>query len=277
MAHEELLASWNDTPTRRAVTEFVEAVTADGGDRYVEPVERVAVFDNDGTLWSEKQIPIQLDFTLHRLAEQAHEDPALNDRQPYRAALAKDYHWLGAAMVKHDHGDDADLGKLMAAVERAFVGMSVDDYSTEVVGWFATASHPTLRRPYLTCGFVPMVELLRYLEANGFTTYSPRAATATSCGPSRARSTASPARAGHRQFARTRVRRQRRRDRAALQVQDRVLRRRAREAGAHLAPDRAPAARRRGQPWPGSGGTSRPSNGRRATNGVGCRGTWSAG
>ncbi len=166
MAGTAELSSWNDTATRQAITSFVEAATRD-----VPPEERIATFDNDGTLWSEKPIPIQLDFTLFRMAELATVDPSLAQVQPFKSAVERDYHWLGEAMVKHYNGDDGDLGLLQAAVERAFEGMSVEAYSAEVLEWFETAEDPVLRRPYLTCGFVPMVELLRYLEANGFTTY----------------------------------------------------------------------------------------------------------
>jgi phosphoserine phosphatase len=168
---ESLLVSWRDTPTRATIVDFVDRVTAAGGTDFVAPAERVAVFDNDGTLWSEKPIPIQLDFTLFRMAELAEVDPSLKERQPYKAAVERDYHWLGAAMVKHYHGDDADLGLLMAAVETAFGGMTVEGFSDEVTGWLATAAHPQLGRPYLSCAFVPMIELLRYLDANGFSTY----------------------------------------------------------------------------------------------------------
>ena len=171
MVADALLASWRDTPARRAIVDFVARVTADGGAEYVDPADRVAVFDNDGTLWSEKPIPIQLDFTLFRLAELANQDPSLRARQPYKAAIERDYRWLGDAMVKHYRGDDADLGVLMAAVESAFQGMSVEDFSAEVMTWLGTAAHPVLHRPYMSCAFVPMVELLRYLEVNGFTTY----------------------------------------------------------------------------------------------------------
>ena len=171
MTAETLLASWRDTPARKAITSFVANVTTEGSAGFVAPAERVAVFDNDGTLWSEKPIPIQLDFTLFRMAELARADPSLAARQPYKSAVELDYHWLGEAMVKHYHGDDADLGVLMAAIETAFGGMTVDAFSAEVSGWLATASHPQLRRPYLSCAFVPMIELLRYLEANGFSTY----------------------------------------------------------------------------------------------------------
>jgi phosphoglycolate phosphatase-like HAD superfamily hydrolase len=171
MVAEALLASWRDTPARRAIVDFVAAVADDGGAGYVDPADRVAVFDNDGTLWSEKPIPIQLDFTLFRLAELANADPSLRARQPYKAAIERDYRWLGDAMVKHYHRDDADLGVLLAAVEPAFEGMSVEDFGAEVMTWLGTAAHPLLHRPYLSCAYVPMVELLRYLEANGFATY----------------------------------------------------------------------------------------------------------
>ena len=111
-----------------------------GSAGFVEPAERVAVFDNDGTLWSEKPIPIQLDFTLFRMAELARADPSLRGRQPYQAAVERDYRWLGEAMVKHYHGDDADLRLLMAAAT-AFGGMTVEAFSDEVRGWLASASH----------------------------------------------------------------------------------------------------------------------------------------
>jgi phosphoglycolate phosphatase-like HAD superfamily hydrolase len=171
MASETLLALWNDTPTRRAIVDFVQAVSTEGSPGFVVPAERVAVFDNDGTLWSEKPIPIQLDFTLFRMAELAAQDPSLAERQPYRAAVERDFRWLDEAIVKHYHGDDADVGLLLGAVESAFAGMEVEAFGAEVMKWLTAASHPVLRRPYLACGFAPMVELLRYLEANGFSTY----------------------------------------------------------------------------------------------------------
>ncbi len=170
MAKHEL-ASWADTGTRQAIVAFVERVTTEGGADYVPPPERVAVFDNDGTLWCEKPMPIQLDFTLRRFAEMAAADPALREQQPWKACYERDFAWLGAAMVKHYHGDDADMMLLMNAVPKAFESMTVDAYAAEIRDYFATAIHPTLKRPYRSCGYQPMVELLRYLEANGFATY----------------------------------------------------------------------------------------------------------
>jgi phosphoserine phosphatase len=168
---ETLLASWRSTTTRDQITDFVSRVTDESQDQFVPLSERIAVFDNDGTLWSEKPIPIQLDFTLFRLAELTQDNPSLADRQPFKAAVERDYHWLGEALVKHYHGDDADLGLLMSAVESAFEGMTVHSFSSEVTAWLGDARHPSLDRPYLLCAYVPMIELLRYLEANGFSTY----------------------------------------------------------------------------------------------------------
>lgn len=165
------LTSWKDTGTRRAIEEFVARVTKEGGPGYVEPAARVAVFDNDGVLWVEKPLVIQLDFTVRRLAQLAAEDETLRDRQPYKAAYEGDRRWLGEAMVKHYGGDDSDLHLLMGAVTSAFETVAVEEYDQQVLDFFAEAAHPTLNRPYRACGYAPMVDLLRYLEANGFVTY----------------------------------------------------------------------------------------------------------
>lgn len=165
------LGSWADGATRSAIVDFVDRVTTTGGPDFVEPANRVAVFDNDGTLWCEKPMPVQLDFTVRRFAEMAAADPALQQKQPWKAAHEHDLQWLGAAMVKHYNGDDGDLKLLMAAVTEAFDSVTVENYDARVRAFFGGADHPTLGRPYRGCGYVPMVELLRYLEANGFANY----------------------------------------------------------------------------------------------------------
>ncbi|HTP23128.1 MAG TPA: HAD family hydrolase [Solirubrobacteraceae bacterium] len=164
------LESWNDTPARQAIVDFVEQVTREGGPGYVPPRERVAVFDNDGTLWCEKPMPIELGFVLHRLAEMCETDVALRDRQPWKAAYERDYEWLGAIMTKHYHGDDNDLKVLMGGILRAFAGVTVEAYG-DAANAFLSAPHPTLERRFRECGYLPMIELLRYLETNGFTSY----------------------------------------------------------------------------------------------------------
>jgi phosphoserine phosphatase len=165
------LTFWNDGATKSAITDFVARVCDESGSDFVEPAARVAVFDNDGTLWCEKPMPIQLDFTVRRFAELAHADPSLRTRQPYQAAAENDLHWFGVAMVKHYHGDDSDLRLLMDAVAAAFDTVTVEDYDADVTAFFDAANHPTLKLPYRGCGYAPMVELLGYLDAHGFTTY----------------------------------------------------------------------------------------------------------
>jgi phosphoglycolate phosphatase-like HAD superfamily hydrolase len=167
----DLLRSWNDSPTKSAITDFVARVTEEGGSHYVEPPARVAVFDNDGTLWTEKPLVIQLDFTIRRFRELAEEDPSLRDQQPYQGAYERDLDWMAAAMVKHYRGDDSDLKLLMVAVPRAFESVTIEDYDHSVKAFFGEADNPGLRRPYRSCGYTPMIDLLRYLEANDFVTY----------------------------------------------------------------------------------------------------------
>lgn len=167
----EMLPSWNDTPTRQAIVEFVERVTTDGHADYVPVQERIAVFDNDGTLWSEKPMPIELGFILVRLAEMAQDDESLRERQPWKAAHERDFDWLGEVMVKHYHGDDADMKLLMGGVLHAYAGKTVDDYAAAAHTFLTEHRHPTLDRRYRDLGFAPMVELLSYLEANGFTNF----------------------------------------------------------------------------------------------------------
>lgn len=165
-----MLESWNDGPTKSAIVDFVGRVTTTGPD-YIAPQDRIAVFDNDGTLWCEKPAYIQLDFLVRRLAEQVAADPALMDRQPYAAAASGDLAWFGNAVTKHYQGDDSDLKVLGAAVLSAHSGITVEEHAARVAAFFAEVRHPTLDRSYTECGYVPMIELLRYLESSGFTCY----------------------------------------------------------------------------------------------------------
>ncbi|WP_304109094.1 HAD family phosphatase [Mycolicibacterium bacteremicum] len=161
-----MLDHWHDGATKSAILDFVDRAVAQ-----VPPEERVAVFDNDGTLWVEKPAYIQLDFLVRRLAEQAAADPALHDNPPYRAAASGDLAWFGAAVTKHYEGDDSALKLLAGAILSAYSGLTVEEHSAEVRSFFADAAHPTLGRPYTACGYAPMVELLDHLAANGFTNY----------------------------------------------------------------------------------------------------------
>jgi len=161
------LASWNDGAARRAIVDFVERTVAGG----VPVDERIAVFDNDGTLWCEQPMPIQLDFILRRLVEMAEAAPNLRERQPWKAAYERDHAWLGGLMAEHYAGDDTNVKILAGGILAAYEGMSVEDFEAAADAFLRTASHPTLGRGYLECVYAPMVELLRYLDANGFANY----------------------------------------------------------------------------------------------------------
>ena len=165
------LSSWHDTATKLAIVQFVAEVTNENGPHFVRPAERVAVFDNDGTLWCEKPMPIELGFILQRLTAMAQQDPSLQAQQPWKAAYDKDYAWLGEVITKHYQGDDRDAKVLMAGILKAFAGVSVDDYATRAEAFLRRAQHATLKRAFAACGYQPMVELLRFLEGHGFTTY----------------------------------------------------------------------------------------------------------
>lgn len=165
------LTSWNDTPTRAAIVDFVGRVTTEGGPDYVPPSERIATFDNDGTLWCEKPMPIELGFILMRFAELAEADESLREKQPWKAAREQDYPWLGGALTKHYNGDDSDLKILMAGILQAFAGKSVEEYAAAADEFLRSGMHPTLGRTFHACGYLPMIELLGYLEASGFTNY----------------------------------------------------------------------------------------------------------
>ncbi|WP_260406654.1 HAD family phosphatase [Microbacterium sp. G2-8] len=163
------LRSWRDTATRRAIEDFVESVVSGPG--AVPEEERVAVFDNDGTLWSEKPMPTQLHYVVDRWRTTAEDSPALAEQQPYRAAVRGDLAWLGAAIDKHYDGDDTDLSVMLEAIVGLTDGMSVEDYAGSVEDFYRSALHPTLNRPYADAVYQPMTELIRYLERHGFTCY----------------------------------------------------------------------------------------------------------
>ncbi|MEZ4769488.1 MAG: HAD family hydrolase [Caldilineales bacterium] len=150
---------------------FRRKVTDRDNPGYVPPEERIAVFDNDGTLWCEKPVYIQLDFILRRWVDMVNENPALAKEQPWKAAAEQDYSWLGNAVTKHYRGDDSDLPKVMQGILAAFAGITVEEFAARAGEFLRTQSHPTLKRLYSQCGYAPMVELLRFLEAHGFANF----------------------------------------------------------------------------------------------------------
>ena len=154
------LPSWNDAAAKQAITAFVEKVTKAGSPDFVPVAERIATFDNDGTLWAEQPV-IQGAFLMYRLNKLAQKDPSIRQRQPFKAAFEHDADYL------KEEGMPAIL-ELVAATD---AGMSQEEFEANVNEFFATAKHPTLKRPFQELAYQPMVELLRYLRANGFKTY----------------------------------------------------------------------------------------------------------
>ncbi len=165
------LSTWKDGAVKDAIIGYVDQTCADDSPSWVPAEERIAVFDNDGTLWCEKPMPIQLDFILRRLAEMAELDPSLRDRQPWKAAHERDYAWLANVMAEHYAGDDTNVKTLGAGVVAAFANITVDQFEEHADAFLRGVRHPTLDRGYLECAYAPMVQLLAYLRANGFANY----------------------------------------------------------------------------------------------------------
>src|SRR3954469_20988169 len=165
------LSSWRDGPAKQAIVTFVARVCGEDGSEPVPVADRLAVFDNDGTLWCEKPMPIQLDFILRRLAATAEADTALRDRQPWKAAYERDYGWLSAVMAQHYAGDETNVRVLAGGILAAYDGISVEEFEAQADEFLRSVPHPTLGRGYLECAYAPMVELLGYLAANGFSNY----------------------------------------------------------------------------------------------------------
>jgi phosphoserine phosphatase len=165
------LSSWRDGPARQSIIDFVARVCGRDGSPPVPIEDRVAVFDNDGTLWCEQPLPIQADFILRRLAAMAEADEALRSQQPWKAAYERDEAWLGGLMAQHYAGDDTNVRILAGGILKAYAGMSVEDFEASAAEFLNSARHPTLDRGYLECAYAPMVDLLGYLEANGFANY----------------------------------------------------------------------------------------------------------
>ncbi len=163
------LPSWRDTATRTALLDFVDAVTS--GDQAVPVAERIAVFDNDGTLWPEKPMPVQLHFVVQRWQAMAAEKPERAEHQPYRAAVSGDLSWLGGALDKHYAGDDSDVKVLIGALVESQAGLDTNAFAHLVAEFVETARHPTLKTPYEQTAYQPMLELLDLLRDHEFRIY----------------------------------------------------------------------------------------------------------
>ena len=155
------LPSWNDTAARQRIVAFVQAVTTPGSADFVPPAERIAVFDNDGTLWSEKPVYFQLLYAMAWVKAHAAEHPEWRQRQPFKAVLEGDQKALAAS------GEQGIVELVMAS----HAGMTTAQFDQSVREFLATAKHPDRQRLFTEMVFQPMLELLAYLRANGFATW----------------------------------------------------------------------------------------------------------
>jgi phosphoserine phosphatase len=155
------LASWVDGPDKARVVEFVQQVTDPTSRTYVSPAERIAVFDNDGTLWCEQPVYVQVAFVIDRVKALAPQHPEWRTTEPFKSVLAGDLRGVAAS---------GERG-LLELVTATHAGMTTDEFRRIVAEWLATARHPRFGRPYTELAYAPMLELLTYLRANGFKTY----------------------------------------------------------------------------------------------------------
>jgi phosphoglycolate phosphatase-like HAD superfamily hydrolase len=155
------LPSWNDGAAKSAITAFVARVTVQASPDFVPPAQRIAVFDNDGTLWSEQPVYFQFAFALDRIKALAPQHPEWKDTQPFKAVLDGDRRALAATGEK-------GLFEIVAATH---AGMTTEAFAAIVADWIETARHPRFGRPYTDLVYQPMLELLAYLRANGFKTF----------------------------------------------------------------------------------------------------------
>jgi hypothetical protein len=158
---QDPLPSWNDTAPKKAIVAFVEKMTKEGSVDFVPPNECIATFDNDGTLWCEKPLPVELFFTLDRVKALAPQHPEWKTKEPFASLLKGD---LKGALGGGEHA----ILEIMAATHS---GMTITEFERIVADWIATAQHPKFKRPFTECVYQPMLELVAYLRANGFKTF----------------------------------------------------------------------------------------------------------
>ena len=155
------LPSWNDTAPKKAIVSFVEKVTKEGSSDFVPPNERIATFDNDGTLWCEQPIYFQVMFALERVKVLAPQHPEWKTKEPFASLLKGD---VKGALA----GGEKAIVEIIAVTHS---GMTTEEFEKIVSDWIATAQHPKFKRPLTECVYQPMIELLAYLRANGFKTF----------------------------------------------------------------------------------------------------------
>ena len=160
-AQPDPLPSWNDGAAKQAIIEFVKATTTEGSPKFVPPAERIATFDQDGTLWVEHPIYSQVVYCLDRVPAVVKAKPELAKVEPFKTVLSGNREAIAKLSMN-------DLMKILAAT---LTGMSVDEFEAQAKAWLESAKDPRWKRPYTELTYVPMLEVLKYLRANGYRTY----------------------------------------------------------------------------------------------------------
>jgi phosphoserine phosphatase len=158
---QDPLQSWNDGPAKQAILTFVKDTTEKSSSKYVEPADRIATFDQDGTLWTEHPLYGQAMFALDRIGKMAPQHPEWKQKEPFKSVLARD----NAAISKFTEGEWLEI------VSVTHAGMSTEAFQALVKEWIATAKAPRFDRPFTDLIYLPMLEVMQYLRANGFRTY----------------------------------------------------------------------------------------------------------
>ncbi|MDG3584049.1 HAD family hydrolase [Galbibacter pacificus] len=161
IAAADPLPSWNNGKTKKAIMDYVEEVTNENSERFIPKVDRIATFDNDGTLWSEKPIYFQFFFAIDRVKAMAADHPEWKNKQPFKAVLEND---MPTLMKQGEKG-------LLEIIMATHAGVSTDEFEAIVKDWIATAQHPEKKKPYTDLVYQPMLELLNYLRMNDFKTF----------------------------------------------------------------------------------------------------------
>ena len=160
-AADDALPSWNDGPAKQAILQFPQATTDQSNAKFVPPEERIATFDQDGTLWVEHPMYTQVVYCLEQVPARVAKKPELKNVEPFTTVLSGNQEAIAKLTLK-------DLEKILAAI---LTGMTVDQYQVDVKNWLATARHPRWHRPYTELAYQPMLEVLSLFRANGYKTY----------------------------------------------------------------------------------------------------------
>ncbi len=160
-AQADGLPSWNDGPVKRSILDFIARTTTPGGPDWIPAPERIACFDNDGTLWTEQPIYVQIAFAVDRVKAMAPQHPEWRTREPFRSVLADDRAALAALGEKG----------FLEVIAATHTGQTTEEFTRAVVDWLATARHPRFQRPYTELVYQPMLELLALLRAHQFKTF----------------------------------------------------------------------------------------------------------